>query len=308
MSRKRIKSYNVRKGTEMKYTSDFADNALIMADDKGNKTSFEYIGAVPEPEAIGTLLQEMKGRGNVTAAALSLMVQIMDNPRLGTYAGKIPMGEKMDAKFKSAIREEEEAHLKPLFIASYDAKHKAQAKAASTDPVNPYHAQRLSAWDTFIGDLRKGGIYGNVKSTSTQYLGYFGKLPCVYDGEHPDKARLLAVSAMQKLIANAKADATDRVERTVANDLVKLSSELQNRNDKTKLGSPATAIAALKAMLATFEGLQQEEAERATENNSGAVHKDVSRLSEAAIKQAQAPKEGKAQRRVAGKARETETA
>lgn len=258
----------------MKYAQDFSAKALIMQDDKGNKVQFEYLSPVTEQQAITTLRKEITGRGDTTASALSLMVQILDNPRFAAYAGKIEMGHKMDPKFKAAIREQEEAHLKPLFFAQLAKKMDDAAKS--------------EAWDAFIGELRTGGIYGNVKSYSTQYLGYFGKLPCVYDADgHPDKGRLLAVSAMSKLIANAKTDLPTKQSEGLSGELVKLAGELANRTEKTKIGGIPSAIAACKAMLVIFEGLQREEAARATENNSGAVHKDVARLADVALKQAQ---------------------
>lgn len=247
----------------MKYAQLFTENALVMQDDKGNKETFAYVGAVADSNAIASLQTEVNGRGAVTAAALSLMVQILDHPRFDGYSGKVEIGAKMPKEFKAAIREQEEATLKPLFYAFYDAKHAKQAKLAEKDAKHEYHGAKAIAWDGFIGALREGGIYGNVKSYSMQYMGYFGKLPCVYDDGQPDKSKLLATSAMMKMIANAKTDLVPKADEGIAGELKALAQRLADRNEKTTLGATADALLALRAMLATFEGLQREESEAA---------------------------------------------
>lgn len=262
----------------MKYAQDFTETGLVMVDNKGNKESFAYVAAIPETDAIGALQVEMRQRGDVTAAALSLMVQILDNPRFDTYKGKTPMGEKHPKELKAAIREEEEKHLKPLFMAAFMKKSKKADAAAQG-----------AAWDSFIGELRAGGIYGNVKSRATQYLGYFGKLPCVYDAEgHADKSKLLAVSAMDKLIANAKTDLPTKAEGGISDELVKLAADLST--DKAKPGQATTALAALKAMIVKYEALQQQEAEAAQRKHELTKVGDVSKVAADAVKKASKPR------------------
>lgn len=276
----------------MKYSQLFGADALVMADAKGNKETFQYVQPVKEGQAVQALQTEVQGRGVVTAASLSLICTIFDHPRFDGYSGKIPIGERMPKELKAAIREREEAVLMPLFSDYYDAKNKADAKAAATNPKHPYHGSKALAWDQFIGALREGGIYGNVKSYAMQYLAYFGMLPCVYAEGKPDKSRLLAVSAMAKLIANAKTDKKGEDEG-IAGKLVALASEVANRNEKTTMGDTISAIAALKAMLATFEGLAREEAQRLTEQVGLRPNPDVSEQGHAVVTKAKRQRKAK---------------
>ena len=248
----------------MKYSQLFGADALVMADAKGNKETFAYVAPVKEGQAIQALQTEVQGRGSVTAASLSLICTIFDHPRFDGYSGKIAIGERMPKELKAAIREREEAVLLPLFSDYYDAKNKADAKAAATNPKHPYHGSKALAWDQFIGALREGGIYGNVKSYAMQYMAYFGMLPCVYTEGKPDNSRYQPDSPLANLTANAKTDKTSE-DDGIAGTLVTLASEVANRNEKTAMGDTITAIAALKAMLAKYEELAREEAERLTE-------------------------------------------
>jgi hypothetical protein len=50
----------------------------------------------------------------------------------------------------------------------------------------------------------------------------------------------------------------------IADKLVKLSLEIENRKETTDLGDYVTAIASLKSMLATYEGLYRETLENLT--------------------------------------------
>lgn len=275
----------------MKYAQLFTPEGLVMQDDKGNKETFGYIEPVAESSAIGFLQTEVNGRGAVTAAALSLMVQILDHPRFDGYSGKVAIGERMPKELKAAIREQEEAHLKPLFYAFWDGKNKAKAKAAEKEPKHVYHGEKAIAWDGFISSLREGGIYGNVKSYSMQYLGYFGRLPCFYDEEgHANKGKLLATSAIAKMIANAKTDIAPKQDEGIAGEVKAIALRLRDRNEKTKIGAVADGVAYLKDMLAVFEQLLREEAEAAQATHAAKTTGDVSKVAQAAVSKAKAPK------------------
>jgi hypothetical protein len=270
----------------MKYAQLFTDAGLVMRDSKGNNETFAYVGKVADNEAIAALQSEVNQRGTVSAGALSLMVSIFDHPRMDGYKGAVKMGDRIPKELKAAMREQEEATLKPLFYAYMNAKNPADAKAAETDAKHPYIGSRAIQWDLFIGALREGGVYGNVKSYSMQYFAYFGMLPCVYTEGNPDKARLLSVSAMAKLIANAKTDLVKPEDAGIAGELEMLRLKLEGRNDKTVTGSPATAIHALREMLKFFEEQAETSAEKATEALTGGKAPDVAKMADAAVRQA----------------------
>ena len=80
-----------------------------------------------------------------------------------------------------------------------------------------------------------------------------------------DNGKLLSVAAMVKLIANEKAKVTPEQNEGIAGKLSALSVDVVNRTEKTELGDYATAIAALKSMLSTYEGLYREQLEKLTE-------------------------------------------
>lgn len=270
----------------MKYATLFNSDALILRDSSGNNIPFNYVGQVSDSDAIQALQTDVQSRGSVTAGALSLMLTIFDHPRMDGYKGTTPIGDRMTKEIKGAIREREEYVLKPLFFGYLDAKNPDDAKAAETDVKHPYIGARAIQWDLFIGALREGGVYGNVKSYTMQYFAYFGKLPCVYDGDNPDKTRMLSVAAMAKLIANAKTDKVKPADMGFAGELADIAKRLKERGEKAVIGDNATALHALRELLAFFEGRTETAAVKATEALAGGTAPDVAKMAEAATRQA----------------------
>jgi hypothetical protein len=278
----------------MKYAQSFDKDALRIKDDKGNASAFAYVKPISEQQAIDSLRSEQNAAKVASVGALSLLCHILDDKRLDGYRGKIALGEKLPAELKTAVRELEVSYLQPLFFAYYDEKNAADKEKAD------YIAARAMQWDEFIGHQRANGSWSNAKSYATQYLAYFGKLPCAYNkANKPMKDKMLPVAALAKLIANAKTDLEKPKDAGIAGELLTLASTLRNRTDKTILGDCPTAIASLKAMLELYEAVYSEELERMTAATGGAVHPDIAKMADEATKQAKRVKGAKSEAKAA---------
>lgn len=187
-----------------KYVQSLSATAVLFTDDKGNTDTFELVAPMAKNEIVGTLSKEIAGRGDVTRGCLTIMLEMLDNPRFDTYKGLTTTGAKIPKELKTALSEQEVTTFQPMFYAYWDAKNKAPDGMDSVKLME-HNARRARQWDTFISAQRDGGLYGNVKTYSLQYFAYFGLLPCVYVDGQPDKSRLMPVSAMAKAIAIAKA-------------------------------------------------------------------------------------------------------
>ena len=249
-----------------KYAVAFSNEFTVFTDNKGKVEKFDNLHAVSESDAITSLKREGEARINATAGALSIIVNMFDSPRLDSYRGKTPANEKLPKEAKDARREMEGEYLKPLFIASIKG----------NSPEATKHAQ----WDKFIGLHRAGGVWSLMNSIALQYWCIVGQLPCVYVAGKPQKDQLLSKQAMEKIIANLRA-AEDTTDRGIAGKLADLNDELEHRSDKTHLGNAGLAVAALKNMLATYEGLLREESEAAMIKHSLTVTGDLSKQADA---------------------------
>ena len=187
-----------------KYVQSLSATAVLFTDDKGNTESFDLISPMPKNEIVGTLSKEIAGRGDVTRGCLTVMLEMLDNPRFDAYKGQVTTGGKIPKELKTALTETEVSTFQPMFYAYWDTKNKAPDLMDSAKTM-AHNARRAAQWDTFISAQRDGGLYGNVKTYSLQYFAYFGLLPCVYTEGKPKKEHLLPVSAMAKAIAIAKA-------------------------------------------------------------------------------------------------------
>jgi len=213
---------------------------------------FDLFEPMQDLEAIRVVNGEIKNRENVSRASVSLLAHILNNPRLDGYKGKTPVNEIIPKELKAAVRDLENEFLKPIFTKPLEDKG---AKPAQVE----------KQWQEFASGLRDGGGYANSKSRVLAYFAICGALPVAENG------KCLTVAAIDKLLLNAKDGVTAEKVDGIAGKLVKLSAELANRTEKTDLGSLPTAVAALKSMLATYEGLMREEAERVTELGNPAI-------------------------------------
>jgi hypothetical protein len=236
-----------QKGKAM-FDISFSDDAVTFVNTKTNKAEkLALFDVMPDIDAIRVVNGEIKARENVSRASVSLLSHLLDSPRLDGYKGTCPINESIPKELKSAIRDLETEYLKPIFSAPLIEKGN---KPATIETL----------WQAFAQGLREGGSYANTKSRVMAYFSHMGKLPVAENG------KLLTVAALDKIIQNAKESCKTPATHTgIAGKLVTLSLELSNRTEKTDIGEFSTAIAALKSMLATYEGLYRESLEVLTE-------------------------------------------
>jgi hypothetical protein len=196
-------------------------------------------------DAIRIVNGEIKARDNVSKASVSLLSHLLDSPRLDEYKGKTPINELIPNDLKSAIRDIETEYLKPIFSAPMIEKGNTMATIEKQ-------------WQLFASGLREGGGYANAKSRVIKYFAHIGKLPLA------DNGKCLTVASIDKILSNEMSKVVPDVKGGIADKLVKLSLEIENRKETTDLGDYVTAIASLKSMLATYEGLYRETLENLT--------------------------------------------
>ena len=224
----------------------YSDDAVTFVNTKTQKAEkLELFDAMSDADAIRVVNGEIKARDNVSKASVSLLSHLLDNPRLDEYKGATPINETVPNELKSAIREIETEYLKPIFSEPLSAKG---ATAATIE----------KQWQHFAAGLREGGGYANAKSRVIKYFAHMGSLPVASNG------KCLTVAAIDKILGNELAKVAPNVNEGIAGKLVKLASDINNRKETTDLGDYVTAIAALKAMLATYEGLYREALEDMT--------------------------------------------
>jgi hypothetical protein len=224
----------------------YSDDAVTFVNTKTQKAEkLELFDAMSDADAIRVVNGEIKARDNVSKASVSLLSHLLDNPRLDEYKGATPINEIVPNELKSAIREIETEYLKPIFSEPLSAKG---ATAATIE----------KQWQHFAAGLREGGGYANAKSRVIKYFAHMGSLPVASNG------KCLTVAAIDKILGNELAKVTPNVTEGIAGKLVKLATDINNRKETTDLGDYVTAIAALKGMLATYEGLYREALEDMT--------------------------------------------
>jgi hypothetical protein len=161
-----------------------ADAGVVFINDKGKAETVQYEAPLETDKALSALKSEINSRHNVTRAALTMLVDILARERVAGYMGKGTLGEPggIPNEAKSALRDAEGEHFKPMF-------------------------DKVEKMDSFLVGLRDQGPYAVVKGVCRKYFYFMGKLPCAYsDNGQPDRTRLLAVSAMQKIMRNAEPD------------------------------------------------------------------------------------------------------
>lgn len=225
---------------EVKYT----DDAIVFINNKTAKSDkLLLLDRMDGGDAVKALEKENTARESASRASVSLLAEMLNNPRFDAYKGATPLTSNIPKELKEAAREMESEFLKPLFVKAHEDKGQTPATIAKK-------------WDEYIGSLRAGSSYAVAKGKVLAYFAYLGKLPIT------DSGKLLTVPAIDKLMQIAREN-IEKVETGIADKLVKLSEEISNKKESTKLGDPATALAALRAMIAQYEQVQQANAEAA---------------------------------------------
>jgi hypothetical protein len=226
-----------------KFTFSFNDNQVIIVDAKNNAEPLALIEKLDTLESMRAIGTEQNAAIKASVGALSLLADMLADDRFSFYKGTTPINEKVPKEFNAALREKISEYLKPAFIADKIAKG---AKPATAE----------NQWQIFAGGLNTGS-FSNAKTWASKFFCQLGKTPALENG------KLLPLRAIIKMLENAKLPS--EAGEGIAGKLIKIASELESRTEKTELGDYASAIAALKSMLATFEGLHSESLERLTQ-------------------------------------------
>jgi hypothetical protein len=254
-----------------RFEVSYNDKNVIFVNVKTGKADpIALIDPMTSGDAVRALQRENSARESGSRAAVSLLTEILKNPRFDGYRGVTPIHESIPKELKDAMREAEGEYMKPLFVAAHEEKGAKPATVAKL-------------WDEYIGALRAGSSYAVAKGKVLAFYAHLGRLPVT------DNGKLLSVAAIDKLLAMAKEDAQKPTAQGIAGKLVSLASQVRERTEKTEMGDPSEAIHALREMLATFEGLQREANEAALVAYEARTTGDVTAQASAAIAAAAAP-------------------
>lgn len=192
------------------------DGIVFTTETKDGKFKAEkelFIVPMEDDKACEALKTEVGQRGNVTRAALSSLVKVLQDPGLDSYKGQGDInaeeGAKLPKEMKEGVRAAERAH----FLHAY---------------------KDVKKLDAFLSGLREAGIYATVKGVALKYFWFAGKLPCAYnDDGTPDTGKLLSVSAMQKLLANM-VEEKPKADDSIATRLGSLMHEFEENETLTE--------------------------------------------------------------------------
>ena len=243
----------------------YSDDNVTFVNTKTQKAEkLELFDAMVPLDAIRVVNNEIKGRESASKASVSLLAGLLDNARHDSYRGTCPINEMVPKELKQAVRDLETEVLKPIFSAPLIAKG---SKPGTIETL----------WQDFAKGLREGGSYANTKSRVFAYFAHTGNLPIAANG------KLITVAALDKILANEKERAgKPKTNEGIAGKLVVLSEAVENRKDNEALGDYVTAIAAMKSMLATYEGLYREALEVMTELKGNSAL-DIGNMAQSAI-------------------------
>lgn len=255
----------------MKFEVSFNDAAVVFVNPKNNKAEkIALVDRMGTGDAIKAISSEQRAAVSASAGAVSLLATILDNPRFDGFKGQTPIMENVPKELKEAVRDMETETLKPVFVEIHTAKG-----------AKPGTVEKL--WQAFAKELRAGGSYAVAKGKVCAYFAHTGNLPTYVTSKGEQKC--LTVAAIDKLLANAR-DGVEKPAVTVADRIVAIAKDVQERSDKEgskplDIGNPATAILALRDLLATYEGLQREAQEAALATYEASTVGDVSKAAAA---------------------------
>lgn len=242
-----------------KFTFSFNDKSVVITDAKNNSESIELLDKLDTIESLRAIGKEQHASIRASVGALSLLAEMLADPRFDFYKGQTPMNEKIPKEFNSAMRDKISEYMKPAFIADAIAKG---AKPATAD----------NQWQIYANGLNTGS-FSNAKTWAIKFYCQLGRLPVL------DSGKLLPLRAIIKMLEDAKIPKEDT---GIAGKLAELRDKVNNRNTKDgendRLGDYALAVACLKDMLATYTGLLSQQDEMLTQLHSDGV---ISRTAQA---------------------------
>lgn len=245
-------------------TIDFTENQVIIVNDKNQAEKIALLDMASDLDAIKFIRKEQDAGKNASVGALTLLVHMLDSERFDAYKGTTPVGEKITPEFRGALRDIEIEYMKPIFVADLTEKGN-----------KPATIEKL--WQEYSANLRTG-TYALCKSYVSKLFCHMGQLPKTNNG------KLIPINAIKEMLNQVKKQDTEKT--GIAGKLITLSNDIDKRTEKTDLGDYASAIAALKSMLATYEGLYREQAEQLTMMHQ--TNGDISKMAASAMSKASA--------------------
>jgi hypothetical protein len=262
----------------------FNEHSVIFTDDENKSTPLDIFDKIGDLESVRAISKEIHAAGSATKGAVSLLTNILDNPRFDGYKGVTPWNEAIPAEFKGAVRNAEDEYIKPIFFAAHgnpnphagvlvdqlSTEQKAERKKFA-------HVSGL--FDNYLKDMRAGGSYAVARGVVLEWFAKGGSRPIAENG------KLYSVAALKKLIALEKAANTEaKTDTGIAGQLFAMCQKIEKHEggDWSFMGDPVTALAALFSLREKFEALQVEQDEQATETFS------ITGTANAAIAKAQA--------------------
>lgn len=220
----------------------------VKANSKGVHDKKEYLltDHVDPSQVLRILHREAKTTESASAGSVSLLVDILQSTTaLDEYKGTCPHHERISSEFNQALRSCEETFLNAL------------PQFADMSP-----AQKMKAVQTELTGMRKGS-YSQARTHVANMFCKLGKLPVAPNG------KLFTVAAITKMVDNALYASRGEKDNSLSSKLAAHSKALRERGESFEIGDCPTAIAALKEMLATYQGLEREASERLTQLNAG---------------------------------------
>lgn len=240
---------------------DFVFFQRIKPDSKGRQETlpFKLVNHVDPSTVFDLVKRAADSHESASAGAVSALVDMIKGTAvLDNYRGKTKMEDKVSPDFNRALRNVETVFFTPILEKLAPAINKEGFPSTVADIAEFVNSE--------LGRLNKGS-YSQARTHVAKLFCKLGKIPEAPNG------KIFTVAAITKMVENAEAEARGAdVEKGLSVKLAKLARELASRNEGFDLGHNPTAIAALKEMLATYEGLEREHAERLTEQLHGATN------------------------------------
>lgn len=237
---------------EKLFNEIISDDSIIFENVKANskgvheKKEFTLTDHVDPSQVLRILHREAKTAESASAGSVSLLVDILQSTSaLDGYKGTCPHHERISSEFNMALRSVEESFLNSL------------PQFADMTP-----AQKMKAVQTELTGMRKGS-YSQARTHIANMFCKLGKLPVAPNG------KLFTVAAITKMVDNALYASRGEKDNSLSAKLAAHAKALRERGEAFEIGDNPTAIAALKEMLATYEGLEREASERLTALNAG---------------------------------------
>lgn len=267
-------------------TVSFTPDKAVFIDSKTNKAEFQDIfEPLAIAESIRTLKREGDGKKHASAAAISLLNQILDNPRIDGYRGKTPFYQEIPKELKAAIRDLEDAFLRTPFFEEAQARITGWVELGAAKQSE--HIGRIEAeFQEFKGHLKAAGSYSNAKTHVVRYFAHCGKLPRL------DTGKLLSQTAIERMVQIEKDKVIPPNDPGIAGKLESIAKALEDfdpykTEQSTKLGNFDKAWDALQSIVDKFQQIQDARAMSTyEETTSGDVSKLAGQVLDDAIKAA----------------------